>query len=127
MEKIFNNKVLIAILIKKFKKGVESVTEPLEPLQVLVHKRQEGEYTKAHLHESKKRLTQKLQECLVVLKGKIKVDLYGADKKLFKSIFLSIGQVLILMNGGHAVRLLEDSEIIEIKNGPFIEDKILLE
>ncbi len=127
MEKIFNNKLLIAVRIKNLKKGVESITEPLEPLQVLVHKRQKGGYIKAHLHESKKRITQKLQECLVVLKGRIKIDLYGADKKLFKSILLSVGQVLIFVNGGHAIHLLEDSEIIEIKNGPFIEDKVLIE
>jgi len=127
VEKIFYNNTLIATRFKRFKNGAVPLTDPLEPLQVLVHKRQKGKYTKAHMHEPKKRVTQKLQECLVVMKGKIKVDLYGPDKKFFKSIYLSVGQVLIFMNGGHAVHLLENSEIVEVKNGPFVEDKILLE
>ncbi len=127
MEKIFYKNTLIAVRFKKFKNGAIPLTDPLEPIQVLVHKRQKGKSTKAHMHAPKKRVTQKLQECLVVMKGKIKIDLYGPDKKLFKSIYLAIGQVLIFMNGGHAVHLLEDSEIVEVKNGPFVEDKILLE
>ncbi len=127
MEKIIYNNTLIAIRFKKFKSGAVPLTDSLEPLQVLVHKRQKGKYTKAHMHTPKERVTQKLQECLVVMKGKIKIDLYGPDKKFFKSIFLSVGQVLIFMNGGHAVHLLENSEIVEVKNGPFIEDKVLIE
>ena len=127
MEKIFYNNTLIAIRIKKFKKGAVPLTDPLEPLQVLVHKGQKGKYTKAHIHTPKERITQKLQECLVVLKGKIKIDLYSLDKKFFKSISLSPNEIVIFMNGGHAVHLLKNSEIVEVKNGPFIEDKVLLE
>ncbi len=127
MEKIFYNNTLIAVLFKKFKNGVIPLTDPLEPLRVFVHKCQKGKYTKAHMHEPKKRVTQKLQECLVVIKGKIKIDLYGSDKKIFKSIFLFVGQVRILVSGWHAVHLLVDCESVEVKNGPFIEDKVLIE
>lgn len=127
MEKIIYNNILIAIRFKKFKQGAIPLTSPHEPLQLLVHKRPAGKYTPAHLHEPKKRVTEKLQECLVVMKGKIKIDLYDPDKKFFKYLYLSVGEVIILMNGGHAVHLLQDSEIIEIKNGPFVEDKVLIE
>ena len=126
MEKIIHNDILIAVRIKKFKKGVMSLTDPNEPLQLVVHKRSEGEYTKAHTHTPKKRITERLQECLVVVKGKIKIDFYGMNKEYFKSIYLSTGEVVIFMNGGHGVHILKNSEIIEIKNGPFIEDKILI-
>jgi len=127
MEKIIYKKTLIAIRFKEFKEGAIPLTDPREPLQLLVHKRPAGKHTKAHIHIPKKRVTEKLQECLVVMKGKIKIDLYGPDKKFFKHIYLSVGQVIILMNGGHAVHLIKDSEIIEIKNGPFVEDKVLIE
>jgi hypothetical protein len=127
MEKIIYKKTLIAIRFKKFKEGAIPLTDPREPLQLLVHKRPAGKYTKAHLHVPKKRTTEKLQECLVVMKGKIKINLYGPDKKFFKHIYLSVGEVIIFMDGGHAVQLLKDSEIIEIKNGPFIEDRMEIE
>ena len=126
MEKITYNNNVIAIRIKKFKNGVVSHTDPNEPLQLVIHKRSSGEYTKAHIHTPKRRITRKIQECLVVIKGKIKIDFYTPDKKYFKSIYLSSGEVIILMNGGHGVHMLKDSEIIEIKNGPFVEDKILI-
>ncbi len=126
MEKIIYNNTLIAIRIKKFKNGVTSLTDPSEPLQLVIHKRSTGEYTKAHAHTPKRRVTENLQECLVVIKGKIKIDFYTPDKKYFKSISVSSGEVIILMSGGHGVHILKDSEIIEIKNGPFIEDKVLI-
>lgn len=126
MEKIIYNNYLIAIRIKKFENGVLSHTDPNEPLQLVIHKRSSGEYTKAHTHTPKRRITRKLQECLVVIKGKIKIDFYTPDKKYFKSIYLSSGEVIIFINGGHGVHILKDSEIIEIKNGPFVEDKVLI-
>lgn len=126
MEKILHNNELVAIRIKKLKKGITSPTNPTEALQVVTHKRLQNEYTKPHMHAQKKRITKKLQECLVVVKGKIKVDLYSKSKKYFKSIYLLSGETIIFISGGHGVRILQDSEIIEIKNGPFIEDKVLI-
>ena len=127
MEKINCKNLLIAIRVKRLKNGAVPLTDPLEPLQVLTHKRKKGKYTKAHIHTPKKRLTQTLQECLVVIKGKIKIDLFAPSNKFFKSIYVSAGEVVIFMNGGHAVHILEDTELIEVKNGPFVEDKVLIE
>lgn len=126
MERITYDKDLIAIRIKKLKRGINSFTDPKQPLQILTHRRSSGEYTKAHIHSPRKRTAEKLQECLVVIKGKIKIDFYTPSKKYFKSIYLSSGQIIIFISGGHGVHILKDSEIIEIKNGPFIEDKILI-
>lgn len=126
MEKIVYNNNLIALRIKKLKSGVNSPSDPNESLQIVTHKRLSGEYTKAHIHSPKKRTTETLQECLVVIKGKIKIDFYGSDKKYFKSIYLSPGEAVVFISGGHGVHILKDSEIFEIKNGPFINDKILI-
>jgi len=127
MEKITHKNTLIAIRLKRLKYGANPLTEPNESLQVLAHKRQAGKKTPAHFHLPRRRVTQTLQECLVVIKGKIKIDLYGTHKKKFKSIYLTSGDVVIFMGGGHAVHILEDTEIIEVKNGPFVEDKVMIE
>ena len=127
MEKIFYNNTLIAIRIKNFKNGIIPLTDPTQPLQIIAHKRNVGSHTKAHTHKPMERTTQSLQECLVVLKGKIKVDFYTPAQKLFKYIYVSAGQTIIFMNGGHAVHILEDTKLIEIKNGPFIEDRIFIQ
>lgn len=127
MEKISHKNVLIAIRVKKLKKGSVPLTDPTESLQLIAYKHRKGKYTKPHIHKPKKRVTRKLQECLVVIKGKIKVDLYTPDKKFFKYIYLSAGEAVMLINGGHGVHVLKDSEIFEIKNGPFIEDKVMID
>lgn len=126
MEKIYYKKELIAIRVKSFKKGSHPLTPEGEALQLLTAKHLKGRYIQAHLHSLQKRITNNLQECLIVIKGKIKIDLYGKDKKYFKSIQIKAGELAILFRGGHGVRFLEDSEVYEIKTGPFIDDKILI-
>ena len=126
MEKIISGNNLIAIKIKKIKNGIVSLTDPDQPLQLVSHKRSSGESTKPHIHAPKTRITGKLQECLVVMEGKIKIDFYTPDKKYFKSIYLSSGEAVVFISGGHGVHMLRDSAFIEIKNGPFTEDKIFI-
>lgn len=117
---------LIGIKIEKFANGSLPITNTQEFLQVVTLKHPKGCYLKAHLHKPTVRKTQKLQECIIVKKGKIKLDLYTQDKKLIKYIFLRTGQAFILLNGGVGIKIIEDTEIYEVKNGPFKEDKILI-
>lgn len=127
MDKIFYNKLLIGIRLKKLPKGSTPTTPADAPLQLVTIKQPKGKYLEAHLHKDVKHKTGSAETCFVVRKGKIKLDLYGPDKKFIKSILLKEGGVFITMNGsGHGIYTLEDSEILEIKNGPFIEDKILI-
>ena len=126
MEKFYYKNQLIGIRIKRIILGSNPLTNPKEPLQLVSLKHPKGSYLRAHLHEPKKRTTESLQECLVIIKGKIKLDLYGLDKRSFKKIFLSQGEVFLLVRGGYGIHFLEDSEIFELKNGPFKEDKILI-
>lgn len=127
MEKIIHNNILIAIRVKRLKNGSIPITTPDDPLQIITHKHSKNHYIKAHIHVPKARSTQKLQECLVVKKGKLKVNLYAPKRKFFKYIYLTAGETLVLIDGGWSVHMLKDSEFIEIKNGPFIEDKLLIE
>ena len=126
MDRFYYNKTLIALRLKQIKSGSIPQTDPKEPLQVVTLKHPKGTYLKAHLHQPKKRITQKLQECLIVVKGRIKIDLYTPQKKLIKYLYLNQGEVLIIVNGGCGIHLLHESEIVEVKNGPFIEDKVLI-
>ena len=126
MDKIFYKKILVGIRIRSMPKGTAPVTDQKEPLQMLTLKHPKGKYLLAHMHAPKKRTTSRLQECLIVRKGRVKIDLYGSDKKMFRSIFLNAGEAFILMNGGYGIHIMKDAEMVELKNGPFIEDKVLL-
>ena len=44
-------------------------------------------------------------------------------RKYFKSLVLAKGDVILLAYGGHGLYMIEESEIIEVKQGPFAEDR----
>jgi len=126
MDKILYKNKLIGIRLRILPKGSIPLTDGKEPLQVVSLKHLKGSYLKAHMHTPRKRITKCLQECLIVKKGKIKLDLYGPDKKNFKFIYLSAGDMFLLMQGGVGIHVVKDAEMLEVKNGPFKEDKILI-
>lgn len=126
MEKYFYKKTLIGIKITKFPEGSTPQTDPQGPLGVLTFKHPKESHFKAHVHKPIKRITHQLQECFIVKKGRIKIKLYGTDKKYFKTVVLKEGQLFLTINGGHEVTVLENCEVFEIKNGPYKPDKVFI-
>jgi hypothetical protein len=125
-DKVFYKNQIIGIRFRILLSGSIPLTDKEEPLQMVSLKHPGGAYLKAHMHKPRQRITKRLQECLVVKRGKVKLDLYGPDKKFFKYIYLSAGDVFLLMLGGIGIHIIKDAEMIEIKNGPFKEDKVLI-
>lgn len=117
---------LIGIRISVFPKGSTPHTDQQEPIGLLTLNHPKGTYLKAHIHIPVRRIAPKVQECFIVRKGKVRVDLYGPDKKFVKYIFLREGQAFLSMNGGHGFHVLEDCEIWEVKNGPLKKDKVFI-
>jgi cupin fold WbuC family metalloprotein len=126
MDKIYYKKELLGIRVKKLKGGSLSATDESGPLQLLTLKQKKGHVVTPHSHKPVKRTTESLQECIVVLKGKVRVDLYGSEKKVVKRVIVKQGEAFITISGGHSIHFLEDTEIIETKNGPFASDRISL-
>ena len=126
MEKFFHKNRLIGIRVRDFKRGTLSITAKNEPLQVLTFSKPAGTTVAPHRHQPGKRVTNALQECLVVITGKVRVDLFGSEKKAVKRVTLHPGDLFIMVSGGHAVTFLTAAEIYEIKNGPFLHDRIEL-
>jgi hypothetical protein len=74
----------------------------------------------AHFHRPFKRMIKDLQQMFVVQKGKVQVDLYSDDKILIKKIILKKGDAIVLIQGIHAIKVLEDMQCISVKQGPFL-------
>ena len=126
MPEVFYKGTQVGILIRTIRKGSVAVTNGGEPLQLVTLKHPKGSDIAAHTHAPRKRTVQKLQECLIVRKGRVRLDLYAPDGTLFTRVTLKAGDSFILQNGGYGIHLLEDSELLEVKNGPFLDDKVLL-
>ena len=78
---------------------------------------------KPHVHYQIPRTVNTLQEVLFIKTGKIRVDFYDDNKRYLYSKILSRGDFIILISAGHGFFMLEESEIIEVKQGPYLEDK----
>lgn len=122
----YAGKTLIGVKITSITKGTTPLTPPKQPLQIIALKHKAGSYLKAHVHTPKERRTNRLQECLVVKSGKIKIDLYTDKKKFVQSVIVKEGQIFLSVAGGLGIHVLEDCEVFEFKNGPFLEDKQLI-
>ena len=76
-----------------------------------------------HEHNSVSREVNFTQEVLVIRKGKLRVDFYDDERNYIESHVLSASDVILLASGGHGFKVLEDVEMIEIKQGPYAGDK----
>jgi mannose-6-phosphate isomerase-like protein (cupin superfamily) len=63
------------------------------------------------------------QETLFIKKGKLRVDFYNDDQAYLESRELVAGDVVLLICGGHGFEVLEDLEMIEVKQGPYAGDQ----
>ena len=126
MQKIIYKGILLGIKVDKIASGSRPLTDPKEFIQIVTLKHPQGTYLTAHYHRPKIRRSAKLQECMIVTKGKVKLDLYTLEGKPVKRVFLNASQAFIFLNCGVGVTFIDQSEIIEVKNGPFKVDKILI-
>jgi hypothetical protein len=72
-----------------------------------------------HRHVPISRKIDRTCEVIVVKKGRCEVDLYGEDRQVLASRELRTGDVFVLVSGGHGFRMMEDTILLEIKQGPY--------
>lgn len=78
-----------------------------------------GKTIAPHVHNIIKREVLYTKEVLFIKKGKIRVDFYNDEKEYISSSVLETGDIILLASGGHGFEILEDTEIFEIKQGPY--------
>jgi mannose-6-phosphate isomerase-like protein (cupin superfamily) len=78
-----------------------------------------GGEVKPHLHRSLERHIKGTSEVLLVKKGRCEVDIYNDAKQTVATRELREGDILLLVEGGHGFRMLEDTVFVEIKQGPY--------
>ena len=81
--------------------------------------RPKGYKIQPHIHKKIERTIEYTQEVLFIKTGLVRVDFYKTDKTYLNSKILNSGDVILLSAGGHGFEMLQDSEIIEVKQGPF--------
>lgn len=125
LEKVIYNDMLLAIIIRStyHSEGIEFFTPDNFSQQLAYMKRPSGYKISPHVHNSVKREVFFTQEVLFIKKGKVKVNFYNDEQKYIESKIISTGDVILLSSGGHGFEMMEESEIIEVKQGPYAGDK----
>ncbi|RJQ17491.1 MAG: hypothetical protein C4560_08680 [Nitrospiraceae bacterium] len=120
-EEITYDNTLMAIIIRDNFTCTQtkffSVPEFSQQVGYIVYNR--GGVIKAHFHKEVKRSIVFTQEVLFIRKGKLIINFYTADKKVITSRELLKGDVVFLCRGGHGFEMIEDTEILEVKQGPY--------
>ena len=117
---INKGKTLAIILRTTYKeKGINFFT-PNEFSQQLAYMNHPSGYEiQPHVHNAVQREVQFTKEVLFIKSGKVRVDFYDDEKNYLESRILVSGDVILLAFGGHGFEMIDDSEIIEVKQGPY--------
>lgn len=73
-----------------------------------------------HVHNPVTREVRYTKEVLFVRSGRLRVDFYTEAQQYIESTVLDCGDVILLAYGGHGFEMLEPTEIIEVKQGPYV-------
>jgi len=131
VEYIKQDDLNLAIIIRAgfSKQGIEFFTDDNSSQQLGYMNRPKDYLIAPHRHNLVPRNVHFTQEVLFIKSGKVRVDFYDDNQHYIVSSILFSGDVILLADGGHGFKMLEMSEIIEVKQGPYCgeQDKVRFE
>jgi hypothetical protein len=125
IETIKKGEQLLAVIVSRdFQEpGIHFFT-PNDLSQQLAYMRHPaGKIIDPHVHNPVRRSVHFTQEVLLIKKGKLRVDFYDDGQNYLESRILHGGDVILLATGGHGFEVLEEIEMIEVKQGPYAGDQ----
>jgi mannose-6-phosphate isomerase-like protein (cupin superfamily) len=122
MEVIDHGGIVLAMILRRdFRRdGIEFFTPPEYSQQLAYMNRPSGYVIPAHVHNPVPREVQHTSEVLFVKSGRVRVDFYDDARNYVRSVELRAGDVILLVSGGHGFEMLEQCEMIEVKQGPHV-------
>lgn len=125
LQKIFHGNQLLAIILShRFQEpGIHFFTPDELSQQLAYMKYPPGKVIPAHVHNPVHRDVFLTQEVLFIKRGKLRVDFYSDKREYLESRVLESGDVILLITGGHGFEVLEEIEMLEVKQGPYLGDQ----
>lgn len=121
IERFYEGEEIAAIIIRNNfdKEGIKFVTPDEFSQQMAYMHHKKGHLIIPHFHNKVSRTVHYTQEVLVIKSGKVKVNFYDKDCCFRESTIISAGDVILLASGGHGFEILEETVMVEIKQGPY--------
>ena len=115
---------LALILRRSFRReGIEFLTANDYSQQLGYMNRPAGYVIPPHVHNPVPREVRYTKEVLFVRSGRVRVDFYSDAQAYIESTVLEAGDVILLAFGGHGFEMLEPTEMIEVKQGPYVGEQ----
>ena len=116
---------IYAIIIRSdfHEPGVHFMTKEDYSQQMAYMHHEKGKIIEAHVHNHEARNVIQTQEVLVIRRGKLRVDFYKSNREYYGSKELYEGDIILLAAGGHGFEVLEEVEMVEVKQGPYLGDR----
>jgi len=105
-------------------------SEPESSFQFGLLAHEAGFVEPPHFHKPITRTIQDLQQMFMIQRGIVIVKLYSDEGDLLREIEMHPGDAIVLIQGVHAIRVVEDMQCISVKQGPFlgsVNDKIFVD
>ena len=129
IERIQHEDLELALVVRRtFRmEGIEFFTPGTYSQQLGYMNRPAGYLISPHVHNPVAREVQYTKEVLFIKSGRVRVDFYSEGKEYLVSVILEAGDVILLARGGHGFEMLEATEMIEVKQGPYVgvDDKTI--
>lgn len=124
IEEINNKEELMAIIIREEydNAGINFLTPDDFSQQMAYMHHSKGHIIQPHYHNIVERTVHYTQEVLVIKKGKIRVNFYDNNRRCVNNVILRTGDIILLCSGGHGFEILEETSMVEIKQGPYVGD-----
>ncbi len=121
VEEVKKKNKLLAMIIRNDYTcgGVDFITPNEYSQQVAYMHHPTGKVIDAHVHNMVHRNVVLTQEVLFIKKGILRVDFYDDYEDYLESRDLHAGDIILLVSGGHGFKVLEEVEMIEVKQGPY--------
>jgi len=115
---------VLAIIIKSDydKDGISFFTPDDYSQQLAYMKHPAGHKIIPHVHNEVHREVLYTREVLVIKSGKIRCDFFTDECEYVESFVLNGGDILLLASGGHGFECIDQTEMFEIKQGPYAGD-----
>jgi hypothetical protein len=73
-----------------------------------------------HVHKEIERHLIGTSEVIVVRKGRCLLDVYDSNRQLVSTREMTVGDVALTVSGGHGFRMIENTVLLEVKQGPYV-------
>jgi mannose-6-phosphate isomerase-like protein (cupin superfamily) len=115
---------LALILRRSFQRdGIHFLTANDYSQQLGYMNRPAGYAIPPHVHNPVQREVRYTKEVLFIRSGRVRVDFYSEAQVYVESTILETGDVILLAYGGHGFVMLEPTEMIEVKQGPYVGEQ----